>query len=140
MPLIVVQTWLEELLLVDLARFNNGNMRIALFKNDYTPLITSTLANFTAADFGGYSGPLTLDAWTAAGGGWVSPRYVVVHPAKTWTADGSSTNTIYGYYVYDNTLSALLFAERRATGGVVVGGVAGQTYTVTPQYTRRSEF
>jgi hypothetical protein len=115
---------------------NAAPYKIGLFKNDYTPADTDTIAAVTAADFGGYSGLQNLTGWGAST--WSSPDAVIAHAAKTWTADGTSSNTIYGYYVVDGA-GNLAWAERRTDGGVSVGA-AGQTYSVTPQFTRRSRF
>jgi len=113
--------------------------KIGLFKNNWTPLITSVLADVTPADFGGYAGLLTLTAWDTGGITFTSPRYVCLHPVKTWTANGVSTNSIYGYYV-QTAGGVLLWAQRRSTGAVTIGTVNGQTYSVVPQMTGRSEF
>jgi len=140
MALIVVQKWLEETILQNLSLFNSGDVEIGLYQNNYTPVITSGAGDFTPASFGGYSGTIVMTGWTASGGGWVTPRYIITHPDVVWTADGTSTNTIYGYYVLDGVSGDLLWAERRSGGGVVMGLASGQTYVVQPRYSRRSEY
>lgn len=136
MSLKVVQAELLKSLDDWLAATEADSYKIGLFKNNWTPANGDTISAVTPADFGGYSGLVTLTNWTAAT--WVSPRAESTADDVTWTADGSSANTIYGYYVVDGA-GNLAWAERRTDGGVTIGS-AGQTYTVTPKYTRRSEF
>jgi len=140
MAQVVVEKWLGDTLTDNLALFNNGDMRISLFQNDYTPVITSLIGDFTEASFGGYSGPAVIASWTLSGGGWVSPRFLITHPDVVWTADGTTTNIIYGFYVWDDATGDLLWAERRTGGGVVIGLAAGQQYFVAPRFSRRSEY
>jgi hypothetical protein len=119
--------------------YNDDVLKIGLYKNDWTPALNDDITAVTPADFGGYAGEQDLDSWDVGGIAFVDPRYVMTHPNITWTANGASTNTVYGYYVTSNA-GVLLWAERRATGGVTVGTVNGQTYVVAPLQTDRSEF
>lgn len=136
MALKAVQAELLYSLDAYLAAVEGAGYQIGLYKNDWTPADTDTIAAVTPADFSGYSGLVTVTGWTAAT--WVSPRASSTADPVLWSADGGSANVIYGYYVVDGS-GALAWAERRTGGGVSVGE-AGQTYTVTPKYTRRSEF
>jgi hypothetical protein len=138
MPLVIVQNGLENLLYVMAQDINDSVWKIGLFKNDLTPDVDTLLADVTPADFGGYSGLQTLE-FSLGTITWVAPRMVVTGPDVTWTADGTSTNTVYGYYVTNDDGDVLRYIERRASGGVLFGAT-GQTYTVTPKLTLRSEF
>lgn len=133
----VVKDELLKTLAAQLAAFNSDGYEIGLFQNDWTPDDEDTISDVDPADFGGYSGLQPLDDWDDGGVVWDPPRAVGEHPDVVWTADGTSSNTIYGYYVVDGS-GNLAWAERRSGGGVTVG-TNGQTYTVSPRYTRRSE-
>lgn len=111
--------------------------KIGLFKNNWTPGETDTISAVTPADFPGYSGLVTLTGWAAST--WSSPRATITRANVTWTHSASAgSNDIYGYYVVDAS-GALAWAERNPDGPVTVSA-NGQTYTVSPLYTRRSEF
>ena len=126
--------------LTDWATLANTNIyKIGLYKNSSALTFSSVLSDITACDFGGYSGLLTLTAWDTGGIAFATPRYAVLHPVKTWTANGASTNSVYGYYVTNNAGSVLLWFQPRAAS-VTVGTVNGQTYSVIPKFTSRSEF
>jgi hypothetical protein len=140
MALVVVKDWLSETLLYNLARMNTGDMRISLYKNDVTPDESSVFADFIPADFSGYGGPQTLSNWTGSPGGWDPPRWRISHPAVLWTPTAITTNVVYGYYVWQAVYNKLWWAERRPTGGITIGTVAGVPYVVIPYYTRRSEY
>jgi len=119
------------------ALFAAGPYKMGLYQNNWTPADTDTISAVTAATFSGYAGLQNLTSWSAAT--WSSPRAVAAHANVVWTHNGGGTsNSIYGYYVVDSA-GNLAFAERNAVAPVTIS-VAGQTYTVTPQYTRRSEF
>lgn len=113
--------------------------KIGLFKNNWTPGPEDDITDVTPADFSGYAavGLANLISWTTPV--WVTPRAESTHGNVVWTHNGGATsNDIYGYYVVDEA-GNLAWAERNATGPVTIS-VNGQTYTVTPKYTRRSEF
>jgi len=111
--------------------------KIGLYKNDWTPGAEDDITDVVAANFSGYIGLANLISWATAV--WVTPRAESTHGNVVWTHNGGGvSNDIYGYYVVDEA-GNLAWAERNATGPVTIS-VNGQTYTVTPKYTRRSEF
>lgn len=113
-----------------------GDNQIRLYKNDYTPVAGSTLANFTEADFSGYSS-LTLTGGSNAvmDGG----RAKVGYSARVFTHDGGVTaNQIYGYYV-QNSGGDLLFAERDPDAPRTMA-VLNDTIAVVVNFTSKSEF
>jgi hypothetical protein len=108
-----------------------------LFKNNGTPNEDWTISDITPADFSGYAGLQAFSSWNAAT--WTSPRATATAADVVWTHNGGGTsNDIYGYYVVDGA-GALAWAERNAAAPVTISG-SGQTYTVKPKFTRRSEF
>lgn len=89
---------------------NAGNTRLGLFQSNTTPSDSTTLAGLTAATFSGYA--------VATVSTFITPTESA-NKARTQATSvdfthngGATSNTIYGYYVYDNALSKLLWAER----------------------------
>jgi len=139
MSLAVTSGELVESLASTVERFNDNNYRLGLFKNNITPTSETVIGDITPCDFGGYAGLQTITDWSPGSVTYDSPRAVAEHGPITFTNDGGSTNTVYGYYVVDGA-GALAWAEARAGGGVTFGGDTSEEYVVTPVYTRRSEF
>ena len=137
MSLKVVQAELEKTLTEQVALFDSGPYQIGLYKNDFTPAVDSDIGDITPANFSGYAGLQDLTSWASVV--FIDPRASATHADVVWTHDGGGTpNDIYGYYVVDGS-GNLAWAERNASAPVTISA-AGQTYTVTPKYTRRSEF
>lgn len=121
---------------LQLLKPNYQSAVLKLFKNDYTPVDTSTLANFTEADFDGYA-PITLNAW---GNAFINGSNIaeIDEVVRTFTCTGNTTpNTIYGYYLED-VANQYLFAERNPAGGIAIN-TAGQVYVVWPRVTLRNQ-
>jgi hypothetical protein len=85
---------------------------LRLYENDYTPVETSALVNFTEATFTGYSQASLANAdWTIPDGG------PATHVKKTFTSSaGSQSKSAYGYYVVHVTAGVVLYAERFTDG------------------------
>lgn len=103
-----------------------------LFKNNYTPLQSSVVGDFTEADFTGYSAQ-ALTGWGAAyinGGGDAETDNgaVLFHQTGTGT-----TNNVYGYFVTDGS-GSLVYAERNAAAPVAMD-TTGKVYVVSPKLT-----
>ena len=109
-----------------------------LYKNNYTPVVTSVLGDFTEADFDGYKSGLTVTSWTAAA---ISSSHAVsTGNVLTWTkAAGATSNNIYGVYVSDSGGKTLCYAERDPSAPVSMS-VTGATYSYTPSFSTISEF
>jgi len=108
---------------------------IGLFKNNHTPTPGDVLADYTPADFGGYSGLVGLSGWSGASlsGDTAQGDWTPV----TWTADGSGAGDVYGYYVVNNVTGKLAWAELNGAGPVTMN-VNGQTFTVVPKRTHQN--
>jgi len=139
MALVVTQTEMEQALSSMYPYWNANGYKMHLFQNNYTPLITSVASDFTECTFGGYSGGIYLTSWSGGTIAFITPRAFIYHADVVWTATGASTNSVYGYYVLDGS-GVLRWAERRPGGAVTVGAITGQTYTVSPLFSQRSEF
>lgn len=85
--------------------------KLKLYSNNYTPLQSSTDADFTEATFTNY----TEKTLTRAN--WGTPTTVSNKGSSTygvqqsWTC-GASGQTVYGYYVMGATSDVLLWAEK----------------------------
>lgn len=87
-------------------------LKLKLYKNNYTPVKASVLANFTECDFDGYAAadldPANWDGPTSTAGVAVTVNSA---GATTWYATSGSQNA-YGYYVTNHDGSVVLWAER----------------------------
>jgi hypothetical protein len=110
---------------------------LALYKNNYTPINTSLLANFTECNFDGYA-RITLTGWPAAALD-ANNKAATALAAQTFTCTGAVTpNDVYGMFVVSGA-GALMFAERNPSGPITIN-TAGQTYSYTPKFTGLTEF
>lgn len=111
MPLIVPNASELTMLTAILEAYEGSDLKLKLYKNDYTPTASSTVANFTEATFGGYSEvTLTYSDWTIA---TVSNNAKAVWGEEpiVWTVTADA-HTVYGYYVVDNAETTLVWAEK----------------------------
>ena len=84
-------------------------VKLKIYKNDYTPVEGSVVADFTEANAAGYAAiELAGASWTIStdGGGITTATYA----QQTFTFTAASTN--YGYYITNNNGSQVLWAER----------------------------
>lgn len=104
-----------------------------LYKNDYTPLVTSVAGDFVEADFSGYA------AWNFASPGNEWPvatldgsnnAQSIMTPINFEHNGGATNNDIYGAYMLDGA-GNLICAERYA-GAPFTMDTAGAKFTVTP--------
>lgn len=126
---------LLDMMLKD-ALSTNEDQILHLYKNDYTPIATTTSTDFTEADFTNYTNKtLARATWNAA----------VTVSGKAESSYGSSPisftcgttgNTIYGYWVQGATSNAVLFAERFGTSRTLS---SGDILNITPKFTLSSE-
>lgn len=87
---------------------------LVLWANNYVPLQTSVIADFTAATFTGYS-PVELTRATWQAPAIVANKALIQYGTtpQTWTAT-AGFQTIYGYLIFEGTSNKLLIAERFA--------------------------
>lgn len=125
---------------VDILDLLNGgnfpaNVQIGLFKNNLVPDKDTVLADVTAANFSGYSSatpafdPATLST---------DKGVMVQNPATDFMHNGGGTsNTIYGYYVWDNGAGVLLWIELISPSQLMSNN--GDTLSVTARLTCDTE-
>lgn len=127
----------ETVLLDRLLKLTNvtDNYLLHLYKNNYSPISTSTLSSFTEADFTNYAAvTLTRSSWASSTLNG-SNKGESTYSAQSWTC-GVTTNTVYGYYVTDSTNTNLLWAEQF---GIARTLAQNDILSVTPVFTLSSE-
>jgi len=112
-------------------------LTLRLFKNNVTPTDGDTVGTYVEADFGGYAPISVPDFGSPAIAGHVA---TTVAGLKTFTADGTSSNSIYGYYITRNSDGHLYWAQRDDAAPVIIGALAGDQYFVVPLRTHKSQF
>jgi hypothetical protein len=108
------------------------NLVLRLFKNNKTPSETDTEADYTEADFTGYSAP------TLTGASWVStpgaPSQVAYAEQTFSSSAGSQSQPVYGYYLTQASSGKLVWAERFTAGPYTITN-NGDQIKVTPVIT-----
>jgi hypothetical protein len=101
----------ERMALIKLGKRTFQDMVVGLYKNNYTPVVTSVLSNFTPSTL---TTELTIDktswAGVASGGSWTGSCTPLVFPLSANTGG----EAIYGYYVRDQD-NKILWAEKYAS-------------------------
>lgn len=105
---------------------------LRLYKNNYTPVAGSVLADFTQADFSGYpAGGIALTYAAAATNG--SGQAAMAADEEVFEHDGGGTaNTVYGYYIVNTGTNKVIKAEK--FDAAVSMGVLGDKITVNETY------
>lgn len=103
------------------------NLVLKLYQNNITPSDTDTAGTYTEATFGGYSAAtLTGASWEAASAGTIT-----YGSQQTFTCNGSTPNSIYGYFVVQATSGTLVYSER-ASGAPLSVTNNGDAVKITP--------
>ena len=112
-------------------------LSVRLYKNDYTPVYGSVLADFEECDFVGYTRRVIARAdWTAPVLDGNSARTSRIAGAFTYTNGGAGDTTIYGCYLVGGLSNRVYYARRFTPPRVIVYG--GQLL-VLPSVVLRSE-
>ena len=76
--------------------------KMLLFTNDFTPDDTTTVADFTEADFGGYTAGGVAVTWDTP---YIDAQNNVHLPSQNviFLCTGTPANTIFGYYLLSGT-------------------------------------
>ncbi|HWP59545.1 MAG TPA: hypothetical protein VNL14_16755 [Candidatus Acidoferrales bacterium] len=108
------------------------NLVLRLFKNNVTPAEGDTEANYTEADFTGYSAiTLTGANWTVTTGAPSEASYA----QQTFSSSANqAAQNIYGYYLTQVTSGKLVWAERFTDGPYPIAN-NGDQIKVTPKIT-----
>ena len=131
MALLAPKVGAEQLSKVLVNNVAPTNVKLHLYTNNHTPAEGDVLGSYTESTAAGYAAAvLTGASWTITAGS--SAGAVASYPQVTFTY--TAAETVYGYYVTDNSSLILLWAEL-FTGGPFVVPSAGGTIQVTPGFT-----
>lgn len=136
MALVVPSSGENALLGWALTDATTEDFTLKLYQNDYIPISTSVVGDFTEADFTSYAEK------TLARSGWASIEQDANEKAaaqydsvQSWTC-GASGNTVYGYFVVGASSGTLLWCERFAEPQVMTNTVV---LSLLPKFTLASE-
>lgn len=132
---------LDQLLIslnATLAEFAAIGLELRLFKNNFTPVYGSVIANFTEADFSGYA-PVVIGPWNAAGLN-VDTAFsdAVGNPFVFTNSTGAVGNDIYGFFAVEPGPGKVRFSARAATAPIDMQ-TAGKTLQVVLEYTDKNQ-
>lgn len=106
---------------------------LKLFKSDTTPSEAHTEANYTEADFTGYSAvTLTGASWSVSG---TSPTQISYAEQTFTSSAGSQDQDVYGYYIVQSSSGKLVWAERFSNGPYNIAN-NGDQIKVTVNFTQ----
>lgn len=108
------------------------DLKLKLFKNNYTPVEASVAGDFTEADFTGYAEKsLTGASWTVTPGAPSNAAYA----AQTFTSSANQTaQLVYGYYLVQGTSGTIVWAEKFTDGPYSISNL-NDAISVTPVIT-----
>lgn len=130
MALVVVDQAENIMLEIVVNKTAAQNLTLKLYSSNTTPAETDTEATYTEASFTGYA------AIALAGADWAAAAASSIATAaqKVFTASGTPSGSVYGYYLIQATSGKLMWAERDAAAPFAVAA-AGDTVKVTPTIT-----
>lgn len=108
---------------------------LRLYGNNYTPVETSVVGDFTEIVGGGYAAKaLTFANWGITGG---DPTIAIYNASQNWTYTGpvNAPGTVYGYFITKDSDGTLIYAERFPAGSLPFSPVAGSVTRVLPRIT-----
>ncbi len=108
---------------------------VRLFQNNYTPVAATVAGDLTEANFSGYAAAAPAGG-AVAGALDAENRAVATWNSITFTKNGATGNTIYGYYVTEMT-GLLLWVERFDAS--IAMTVDGAFITLIPKLTAKSQ-
>jgi len=111
------------------AAWNSTALKMHLYSNNFTPLVTSVVGDFTECTFSGYSSQ-NIVTWGAASVASHIGKIQAAPITFTRSTSGASQN-VYGYYVTDAAGTVLEWAELDPSGPRVLTN-AGDSVTITP--------
>lgn len=117
--------------LLDDNRTTRNTYTLRLFKNNYTPTVSSVAGDFTECDFSGYAAQGTT-GWGAAFAASGNTRGESDDTVHLFQHDGGATaNDVYGFYL-TNGAGAYVYGEKNPAGPVTMND-ATDIYAVVPR-------
>lgn len=124
----------RKLILDSFVTHLSTNMKLGLFKSNTTIVAATAWGDLTACDFSGYAAQSVGFGSSAI----VSGKASVTGSEKTFSHNGGGTsNTVYGYMIYDATGPTLIFAERFS--GPKTMAASGDVIKITPTETHTED-
>jgi hypothetical protein len=132
MPLVLVNNGEEDWLNMVVNKAAPQNLVLRLFQNNHTPAETDVAADYTEANFTGYSAAtLTGASWTVTPGAPSEASFA----QQTFTSSAAqAAQSIYGYFLTQATSGRLQWAERFPSGPYPIAN-DGDSIGVTPKIT-----
>lgn len=99
-----------------------GDLDVALYTNNYTPVDGSIFSSFTAASFTG-SSPIAIHR-----SDWTGPTltshvaYMTLPTPPAWTCTAGGPQTCYGWFLYDPSDDTVIAAQKFAVARVMDTG------------------
>lgn len=118
-----------ELSLLAILRSGTPGWAFRLFKNNFTPVATSVLGDFTEADFSGYS--IIDPAWAAAAEVSGKAEADATTTMEFVHNGGGTANNIYGWFLV-NTTDNTVVASGTFAGSPLVMDTLGDKITLDP--------
>lgn len=105
---------------------------LRLFSSNTTPASSMTLADYTEAAFTGYAAvTMSSGSWTITAG---APTSAAQTAATTFTCSATTSVSVYGYYLSQETSSILMWSERFSDGPYTIAN-SGDKIIITAQLT-----
>lgn len=108
---------------------NNSDVRLGLFKNNLTIVAGTHIGSVTPCDFTGYAASALTWGGSSIDGGDHATETAT--PVVFTQGTPGTTNSIYGYYLYE-TVGPTLLGGDQLPGAPFVTASAGDSVTVTP--------
>lgn len=112
-------------------------LQLGLFQNNWTPADGDTILQATEATYPGYA-RVGITPWSLPF--MVGNHAYTAGPPVVFLVTGNATpNDVYGYFVFDNLLGDIVWAERLPNVPRAMH-VIGDTLAINPALTGTSEF
>lgn len=102
------------------------NWTLKLFKNNFTPAVTSVAADFTEADFTGYTAKTLTRSQTGSTWGAASITSDISQSEygtdQSFTYTGATSQSVYGWYIVGATSGKVILAHKWTDGARVAVG------------------
>ena len=122
-------------MIVNATTAQNLNLVLELYQNNITPASTDVLADYTASTFTGYSAvTMTSDSWTVTAATSGAPATATQTAATTFSCSATTSESVYGYFVYQAGATVMMWAELFSDGPYTIAN-SGDKVILTPSIT-----
>lgn len=122
-------------MIVNATTAQNLNLKLELYKNNLTPASTDVKADYTPSTFTGYAAvSLTSGSWTITAATSSAPAMAAQTSATTFSCSATTSESVYGYFVYQTGATVMMWAERFSDGPYTIAN-NGDRVVLTAQIT-----